>query len=90
MKLSDEELGQFTSEIDSILGYVEQIKEVSASATAGTAVADSAAVGLSGQKPVDIHHRHALREDIDDRDLSAPGEAIISAPPESQAGFVKL
>lgn len=29
MKLSDEEIDQFTNEIDSILGYVEQIKEVS-------------------------------------------------------------
>ena len=29
MKLSDEEIDQFTTEIDSILGYVEQIKEVS-------------------------------------------------------------
>ena len=77
MKLSEEELSQFTKEIDSILGYVEQIKEVSASADAAKS---------SGT----ISHKNVLREDADDRDLNATGESLVSAAPESQGGLIKV
>ncbi len=78
LKLSDEELAQFTKEIDSILGYVEQIKEVSEGG------------GANVKKPSDILHRNILREDVDDRELIASGEKLISAAPESQDGLVKV
>lgn len=81
MKLSDEELGQFTKEIESILGYVEQIKEVSATVTEA---------GTAGKKPADIPHRNILREDADDRELNPAGNVLVSAAPEAQDGFVKV
>ena len=81
MKLSDEELAQFTTEIDSILGYVEQIQEVSASA---------AEAGLGGKKPSDIFHRNVVREDKGDRALNATGEGLVAAAPESQGGLIKV
>lgn len=84
MKLSDEELAQFTKEIDSILGYVEQIKEVSE----GASGAEGGAAHV--KKPSDILHRNILREDVDDRELIASGDALISAAPESQDGLVKV
>jgi aspartyl-tRNA(Asn)/glutamyl-tRNA(Gln) amidotransferase subunit C len=80
MKLSEEELAQFTKEIDSILGYVQQINEVSASAG-----------GAHGtKKPEDIPHRNILREDVADRELLADGEGLVSAAPQSQDNLVKV
>ena len=77
MKLSEEELTQFTKEIDSILGYVEQINEVSGE-THGT------------KKPSDIPHRNALREDVADRGIIATGEPLVEAAPQSQNTLVKV
>ncbi len=78
MKLSDEELNQFTKEIDAILGYVEQIKEVSAD------------ISAAPKTPGSITHRNILREDADDRNLNATGDVLVSATPESEGGLVKV
>ncbi len=77
MKLSAEERSQFAKEIDSILGYVEQIKEVSAG-------------GASGKKPSDIPHRNILRADIADRDLGDDTSILIEAAPKSLDGYVQV
>lgn len=77
IRISDEEKTQFAKEIDSILGYVEQIKEVSENADVP-------------KTPDSIPHRNALREDADDRNLNADGSALITAAPASQDGLIKV
>jgi len=76
MQLSEEEPGQFTKEIDSILGYVEQIKEVSEE--------------LTPKASSDIPHRNILREDVSDRDLIEAGGSLVGAAPASQNNLLKV
>lgn len=80
MKLTDSEQIEFAKDIDSILGYVEQIKEVGAQS--GDSHAD--------KKPSDIPHRNALREDIADANLNPEASALIDAAPTHEQGFVKV
>ncbi|MCF7865384.1 MAG: Asp-tRNA(Asn)/Glu-tRNA(Gln) amidotransferase subunit GatC [Candidatus Pacebacteria bacterium] len=82
MKLTEEEQTQFAVEIDSILGYVEQIKEVSSGAQGNASHAD--------KKPADIAHRNALREDVADTDLNPDASILIDAAPAEEQGFVKV
>ena len=84
MKLTDAEQAEFAKDIDSILGYVEQIKEVSAGA--GSQAGDSHA----DKKPSDIPHRNALREDIADANLNPDASVLIDASPAHEQGFVKV
>lgn len=77
INISDEETVKFASEIDGILGYVEQIKEVS----------DTSANADTKTKP---SHRNALREDIDDRNINADPSLLVKMAPESQDGYVKV
>jgi aspartyl-tRNA(Asn)/glutamyl-tRNA(Gln) amidotransferase subunit C len=82
MKLTEEEQAQFAKEIDSILGYVEQIKEVSSGTQGGSSHAD--------KKPSDIPHRNALREDVADADLNPDSSVLVDAAPAHEQGFVKV
>lgn len=78
MQLTQEEKETFTKDIDSILSYVEQIREVSSSGT------------HADKKPADIPHRNALREDMADATLNPnPGVLVESAPAHEQ-GFIKV
>ncbi len=87
MKLTEEEQTQFAKEIDSILGYVEQIKEVSSGANAdGT----GAVVSHADKKPSDIPHRNAMREDIADAHLNSDATKLVEAAPAHEQGFVKV
>lgn len=86
MKLTDAEQAEFAKDIDSILGYVEQIKEVSASGANSDQGGDSHA----DKKPSDIPHRNALREDIADANLNPEASALIDAAPTHEQGFVKV
>lgn len=83
MKLTEEEQATFAKDIDSILGYVEQIKEVS-SDVAGTTVSHA------DKKPSDIPHRNALREDVADANLNADASVLVDAAPAHEQGFVKV
>jgi aspartyl-tRNA(Asn)/glutamyl-tRNA(Gln) amidotransferase subunit C len=78
IKLTDEEQTQFAKEIDSILGYVEQIKEVSSD------------VSHADKKPADIAHRNALREDIADANLNPDSSVLVESAPAHEQGFVKV
>ncbi len=78
MKLTDEEQATFAKDIDSVLGYVEQIKEVSSD------------VSHADKKPSDIPHRNALREDVADADLNPDASALVDAAPAHEQGFVKV
>ncbi len=80
IKLSDEETTQFTKEIDAILGYVEQIKEVSAGDAA-------ASVGVHANPPL---HRNIMREDAADTDLNPDSSEVLSRAPSHQDGLVKV
>ncbi|HEY1037709.1 MAG TPA: Asp-tRNA(Asn)/Glu-tRNA(Gln) amidotransferase subunit GatC [Candidatus Paceibacterota bacterium] len=80
MKLSDEEAAQFTKEIDAILGYVEQIKEVSAGEAAASA-------GVHANPPL---HRNMMREDIADQNLNPDSSEVLSRAPSHQDGLVKV
>ncbi len=87
MKLTEEEQAQFAKEIDSILGYVEQIKEVSSSAD----VTGAGTMGVQVEKtPHEILHRNALREDVADTDLNPDSSVIVQAAPASQDGYIKV
>ena len=87
IKLADDELAQFKKEIDSILGYIEQIKEVSASAdTAATSSAGS----ISQPRAIKPTHRNVLREDIADRNLNQDASEVLTCAPSVQDGMVKV
>jgi aspartyl-tRNA(Asn)/glutamyl-tRNA(Gln) amidotransferase subunit C len=83
MKLTEEEQATFAKDIDSILGYVEQIKGVSSDA-AGTTVSHA------NKKPADIPHRNALREDVADANLNPDASVLVEAAPAHEQGFVKV
>lgn len=87
MKLTEEEQTQFAKEIDSILGYVEQIKEVSSGANADRT---GTVVSHADKKPSDIPHRNAMREDIADTYLNSDASKLIEAAPAHEQGFVKV
>ncbi len=74
MKLTEQEITQFTKEIDSILGYVEQIKEVSS---------DSVKAKLP-------EHRNILREDIADTNVNPDAGSVLNCAPSVQDGLVKV
>lgn len=87
MKLTEDEQAQFASEIDSILGYVEQIKEVSSGVNAGTT---GASLSHADKKPSEIPHRNLMREDIADTDLNENPSVLVESAPAHEQGFVKV
>lgn len=87
MKLTEEEQATFAKDIDSILGYVEQIKEVSSGANAG---GTGTTVSHADKKPSDIPHRNAMREDIADTNLNSDASVLVDAAPAHEQGFVKV
>jgi aspartyl-tRNA(Asn)/glutamyl-tRNA(Gln) amidotransferase subunit C len=87
MKLTEDEQSQFASEIDSILGYVEQIKEVS---SGGNTSATAASLSHANKKPSDIPHRNLMREDIADTQLNPDTSKLVEAAPAYEQGFVKV
>lgn len=80
MKLTAEEEAQFAKEIDSILGYVDQINEVSGASAATAGV----------KAPAEIPHRNMLREDVADADLNPDSSVLVKSAPASEDGFVKV
>ncbi len=80
IKLSKEELGQFAKEIESILHYVEQIKEVSSNMS----------VDSSGKTPSEISHRNFLREDIENINLNPDAAFVIKEAPSVEGGYIKV
>lgn len=88
MKLTDEEKAQFATEIDSILGYVEQIKEVSSSGANTESGATASA--HANKQPSDIPHRNILCEDVADTLLNTDPKVLVDAAPAHEDGFVKV
>lgn len=80
IKISEEESQQFAKEIDSILGYVEQIKEVSASVEGAF---DQAKITLDS-------NLNFLREDTANSNLNPNPEVLVSSAPASQDGLIKV
>ncbi|MEN9649798.1 MAG: hypothetical protein RL094_765 [Candidatus Parcubacteria bacterium] len=78
MQLSDEEAERYTKEIDSILAYVEQIKDV-------TADVDTTKDKTPDQYP----HRNMLRDDVA-APLDTDRDALVKLAPESQDGYIKV
>jgi aspartyl-tRNA(Asn)/glutamyl-tRNA(Gln) amidotransferase subunit C len=78
INLSDDETKQFAGEIESILHYVEQIKEVSAS------------VDSSTKTPSQIPHRNALREDVSGTNLNGDPKVVINEAPTVEDGYIKV
>ena len=77
--LAESEKETFTKDIDSVLAYVEQIKEVVSS---GDTHAD--------KKPADIIHRNALREDIADTHINPDPSVLVELAPSHEQGFIKV
>lgn len=78
IKLSEGEKDLFVKEIDSILGYVKQIQEVT-----DTAVSYE-------KSPTHYPHRNVLREDVDNRDIVDDTSVIVGLAPASQENYVKV
>lgn len=72
LALTDDELDQYATQLDSILGHVAQITEVAADDVAPTA------------HPADL--RHVVREDVVVPGLT-PDEALSGAPAVEQERF---
>lgn len=92
IKISEEEMSQFAKEIEGILGYVEQIKEVSDASivsTSGTSVAGGANTDTLGAKKI-LTHKNAMREDVEDREVNPDPSILVKIAPESQDGYVKV
>ncbi len=78
MQLSEEEAARYTTEIDSILSYVNQLQEV-------TDTVDTAATKAPSAYP----HRNELREDVA-APLETNREELIKLAPQSQDGYIKV
>ncbi|MBU3668977.1 MAG: Asp-tRNA(Asn)/Glu-tRNA(Gln) amidotransferase subunit GatC [Candidatus Taylorbacteria bacterium] len=76
IQISEEEVKTFRNEIDSILGYVDQLNTVSAS--------------VSAHSQVVPEHRNQVREDISHSDTNPNPEVLVDAAPSSESGFVKV
>lgn len=77
LEISDSELESFTVQIDSILHYVEQLKEVTAKTDNGESRIENAGV------------RNILRQDKDPHEPNHTADLLASAP-ETQDGFIKV
>lgn len=77
IKLSEAEIGEFQTEIDSILGYVAQIQKVSG----GEAKASTDAI----PQAVNV-----FREDVPEREGGEYTEALTKAAPFSDENYVKV
>jgi aspartyl-tRNA(Asn)/glutamyl-tRNA(Gln) amidotransferase subunit C len=90
IKLTDDEIGRFTKEIDSILGYVEQIKEVAVSGDSSQSqgqTLDKVPKQAYRQVP---DHRNVLRDDIADMDINPDPLEVLECAPNHQDGFIKV
>jgi aspartyl-tRNA(Asn)/glutamyl-tRNA(Gln) amidotransferase subunit C len=74
IELTDQEKEAFAKDLESILGYVDQIKEVATTDTFGEG-------GFS---------YNVLREDENPNETGAQTETLLSGAPETQDGFVKV
>lgn len=75
IKLTEEEKESFLKEIDPILGYVAQLKEVSST--------------VSGEKKAG-EHRNIMREDSDPVSSGLNTDVIVANMPESQNNYLKV
>ncbi|MEK9201444.1 MAG: Asp-tRNA(Asn)/Glu-tRNA(Gln) amidotransferase subunit GatC [Patescibacteria group bacterium] len=77
MKVSDEELEQFAKEIDLILGYVEQIKQVSSSLD-------------DKDVPSKNMLKNVMREDTHPHESDAYTKEIVSEFPKKSGNYLKV
>ena len=75
IKLTEEEKTQFLKEIDPILGYVAQLKEVSGK------ISDVKKAG---------DHRNITRPDEDANEVGFHTDTIVAEMPESEANYLKV
>ncbi|MFA5934479.1 MAG: Asp-tRNA(Asn)/Glu-tRNA(Gln) amidotransferase subunit GatC [Candidatus Paceibacterota bacterium] len=75
INLTDEEKESFLKEIDPILGYVAQLKEVSST--------------VSGEKKAG-EHRNIIREDSGSSESGLNTDVIVANMPESQNNYLKV
>ena len=76
IEISPEEKSSFAKEIDSILGYVDQLNTVSAS--------------VSTQEQFIPEHRNQVREDVSHTDTNPHPEILVAMAPVSEQGMVKV
>lgn len=89
MDISEEEKASFAKEIDSILGYVEQLNTVSAHSTGSASASTTGAAGTVNT-PVAPLHRNQLRDDVSDAELNPASELLVKAAPQSEGDLVKV
>lgn len=75
IKLSDEEVSQFTTEIDAVLAYVSQINEI---------VADSEVTQVVGP----VHN--VFRDDVITNEPGEFSEAILAEMPKTDGVFLQV
>ena len=75
INLTEEEKVSFLKEVDPILGYVAQLKEITST------VSDKKKAG---------EHRNIIREDSDPTLSGVSTEAIVADMPESQNNYLKV
>ncbi|MFA6338847.1 MAG: Asp-tRNA(Asn)/Glu-tRNA(Gln) amidotransferase subunit GatC [Candidatus Paceibacterota bacterium] len=74
IKLSEEEVNNLRNEMDSIVGYVEQIQKVSAEV---------------GEREVPENH-NVMREDVDPHKSGINTEVLVEAFPKKDGNFNKV
>ncbi len=77
IQLTEAEEVSFATEIDAILGYVDQINSVSA-------------VQNDAKEPERFIHRNVLRNDADDALLNPDPKILIDSAPANQDGYIKV
>lgn len=77
MKIAPEEKESFAAEIKSILGYIDQIKEVGGDIE-------------GAQDASKISHKNVLREDVASAELCPDPTELVKLTPDSQDGYVKV
>lgn len=75
IELTEEEKEKLLKEVDPILGYVAQLKEVS-----------SKVEGM----PIAPEHRNVMREDINPNITASNTEVLVEDMPESQDNYLKV
>ncbi len=76
IEISAEEKATYAKEIDSILGYVNQLNSVSASVLQDAKVAPE--------------HRNQLREDVSHTNTNSDPSVLVTMAPASEQGMVKV
>jgi aspartyl/glutamyl-tRNA(Asn/Gln) amidotransferase C subunit len=81
IELTESDTEGLTKDIESILGYVDQLKEVDPS---------EAEAGADLGEPVVGENRNVLREDGDPHESGIHTEAILKEAPSTEDNFIKV